>query len=349
MRSLFEFIYRLRFVVLVVIVVLSIIFYRQQPKQVRFQQTQFMMGTTVAVDICANSSAHQRVEEAYGQVWARLGDIAWRMNVYDEKSDVTKINQATSNDSIIVGADTNYVVAQAKKFYQMTDGAFDITIWPLLKFWREHAKSGVTPNNQQVDAIRSQIGLDKIVILEQGSIKKTQDNIQIDLGGIAKGYAIDEAARLIRENGFEQFYINAGGDIYVGADGCFNHKWRIGIQKPDTPDEIVEVVFLHNAAVTTSGNYEQYYELNDKKMSHIIDPRTGYPQAGVVSSTVIAPTALEADVLSTALSVLNVEEGLALADQFGNGYAALIFTNTEQSDELERYESSQLDKYLKGD
>ena len=126
---------------------------------------------------------------------------------------------------------------------------------------------------------------------------------RVALGAIAKGYAVDEAARILRENGVERFLVDAGGDVYVGGRNCEGNLWRIGIKDPRQPSRLIDVVEVTDMAVVTSGDYEQYYEIGGRRFSHIISPRTGYPQRDAASATVLAPSAQMADALATALAV----------------------------------------------
>lgn len=346
MRNIVNILYKLRFLIIAVMVIISVVFYRSSEAPSRFSQTQLLMGTNVTVDVCAASGREEYVDQAYDLMWQRLDNIGWRMNVYDPKSDVSKINNAPVTQSIVVGSDTYFVMKKAVEASIATDGAFDVTIWPLLKFWREHSEKDTVPSQEAVEEVKTKTGINHISLLENGTIKKLNEAIKVDLGGIAKGYAIDEAARILRENGFQQFYINAGGDIYVGGEGCAGDKWHIGIRDPQSPENTIAIVAVADAAVTTSGNYEQFYRLKNKKLSHIIDPRTGYPQEGVISSTVIAPSALEADIYSTALTILDVDQGLDLINAKGSNYGSLLFTESLENGILERFASGGFERFL---
>ena len=335
-----KYIYQFRLLIILILCATSIIAYRKRDAEiVRYSQVKMLMGTNVTVDVCAVRSLDSKVHEAYLRVWERLEDISWRMNVYDDRSDVHKINQSNVSDIVTIGGDTYDVIKQAKYYFSKTKGTFDITIWPLLKLWRDSSNTGIEPTAKMIASKKRLTGMDNISLLSKGRVKKLKEGVMIDLGGIAKGYAVDEGARILREFDFDNFYINAGGDIYVGGLNCQGEKWRIAIRDPRDKDKTVAIVKLSNAAVTTSGNYEQYYQLKKRKISHIIDPRTGYPQEGVVSSTVIAPTTMEADVYSTAFSVLKVEEGFPLMDLLGGNYASLIFIENLEEGILKRFES----------
>jgi thiamine biosynthesis lipoprotein len=289
----------------------------------KYSQRKQLMGTYVQLDTCSSEISRLDAERIYRRVWGRMQDIAWRMNVYDEKSDVTKINHAYPQP-VTVQADTYELVKRSLQLNFLTEGAFDITVGPLIDLWRSAQQKNETPQAQDIKLVKQAVGSQNLHTLAENQVQLVHPMTKIDLGGIAKGYALDEAARLFREAGVRNFYLDAGGDIYVGGLNCRGEKWRIGIRDPKNKDELVDVVSLSDAAVTTSGNYEQFFLVRNQKYSHIINPVTGYPQQGVISATVIGPSAAEADALATALTVLGGEKGTELIGRLGRGYASLI-------------------------
>ncbi len=302
-----------------------------------------LMGTVIRLDMCVDSSKVKAARKAYDEAWLRLEDISWRMNVYDKRSDLSKIHQAKSM-MVTTSADTYDIIRRSINYSKMTRGAFDITIWPLLKLWRDYQDRNTEPSILEIREVKKNIGSDMIELWGNNQLKLKSPETQLDLGGIAKGYSIDEVAKIFRDAGFEHFHIDAGGDIYVGGFNCAGQPWRIGIRHPKELGKIIGVVELSNQALTTSGNYEQYIEINDKKFSHIINPQTGYPQERVVSASVIAPSAEEADVFSTALTVLSTEEGEAFINGLNPRYASLVFVENALN-QLEEYPSKHFKKY----
>ncbi len=314
-------------------------------KNRRYRQTRLLMGTVVRVDICAATDINDRdVRRAYRDVWARLEDISLRMNAADPKSDVGRLNNAFPS-KVKVGPDTYSVIKDAVYFSKLTDGAFDITVRPLIELWKKCQLEQRMPSRSEIQAMLKVVGASKIQFLSDNNLRFTDVNVRIDLGGIAKGYGVDEAAKILRRDGINNFFIDAGGDIYAGGYNCEGHRWRIGIRDPMRKDGIVDILSISNMAVTTSGNYEQFYNIDGRRFSHIINPITGYPQDGVISATVIAPTAEFADALSTALCVLGERAGIALIDSLNDpNYAAFIITkkkgrgvNIKESSKYEKY------------
>lgn len=288
----------------------------------RYSETQLLMGTTVQIDVCYDEEHEEELPLAYAEVWERLGEIHWRMSSFNDISDVAKVNKAYEHP-VEIGDDTYALIENSIGWQERTFGAFDITVWPLMHFWKEHHKKAM-PTPEEVAAVRESIGVHKIRMLPDSHVQISDPSVRIDLGGIAKGYAIDEAARILKENGFEQFLVDAGGDVYVSGSNCRGLPWHLGIKDPRSKKELLDIVALEDMAITTSGDYEQYVVIGNEKWSHIINPLTGYPQKGVVSASVIAPTAEEADALSTAMTVLGPEKGVALIESLGEQYGCLI-------------------------
>lgn len=303
----------------------------------RVSESRYLMATTIQIDICRDVSTPD-LTPVFKKSWERLEDIAWRMNVYDDKSDVAKANNSFSQP-VVIGDDTWGVIQEALRYNNLTQGAFDITVRPLIVFWKDKAKNNLWPTPEELEKIRAVIGPSKVKLLPGSIVELLHPDAKIDLGGIAAGYAVDEVAGSIRSFGIENFYIDISGDIYVGGVNCEGRLWRIGIKNPRHKDELIDIVELSNKALTTSGNYEQYVEIAGQRFSHIINPVTGYSQQGVISATVIADTAIEADVLATALSVLGPERGLDIIESISPGNAAVVVVDDKEGN-LNKIQSS---------
>lgn len=289
----------------------------------RYSERQAMMGTFVRMDVCASSEESEKLAGAYKAAWARLREIAWRMNVYDQRSDVAMVNQALEEPARI-GADTYGLLQRSARYSEVTGQAFDVTVWPLIRRWRRAAEEQSAPPKEELRELRESLSMAQLEFLPDSRVSRKNDVVQIDLGAVAKGYAVDEAARIFEKEGFRNYYIDAGGDVYAGGRNCKNEKWRIGVQSPFEARKIIRIAALTNQSMATSGNYEQYFIVGEKSYSHIIDPATGYPQETVASASVIAPTAEEADAYATALTVMGADRGAAFIESLGDNYAALI-------------------------
>ncbi|HQO58362.1 MAG TPA: FAD:protein FMN transferase [Candidatus Omnitrophota bacterium] len=313
-----------------------------QPR--RATQTKVLMGTYVTVDVCYERAEAVALSNAYHDVWARLEEVAGGMSIYDPQSEISKLNHSYP-DAVSVGHDLYYILESSIRLSELTQGAFDITVSPLVHLWRDAAKEERVPSKAQIALAKDSVGVPSFELLEDQRARLLKPGTSLDLGGIAKGYAVDEAARVLRSKGFKDFFIDAGGDLYVGGQSCKGTPWRIGIRNPARKDQIIDIVEVRNQAVTTSGHYEQYFEIDGQSYSHIIDPRTGVPQKGVVSATVIAPIASEADALATALCVLTEKEGLELIEALGESYAALLIVPDPRLDNLKLMASLKYQAY----
>lgn len=312
-------------VLLTVLTVLSGYSAPANPKEerIKYGERRELMGTYAQIDTCLTDENEARARAAYRPVWARLEDIAWRMNVFDKNSEVTRINQSYPNP-VEVQADTYGVIKAAAYYNKLSKGAFDITVWPLIKLWKKSEKEQRLPGFEEIRQVQESLGPDNIALLENNQIVLKHPETRIDLGGIGAGYALDEAAKIFRANGVNDFFIDIGGDIYAGGKNCEEKPWRIGIRNPEEESEIIDIVALSDMAVTTSGDYEKFYEINGRRWSHIINPVTGYPQKGVVSATVIAPTGIDADALATAVCVMGRPAGTEMINSLGENFASLI-------------------------
>ncbi|MFA5259914.1 MAG: FAD:protein FMN transferase [Candidatus Omnitrophota bacterium] len=318
---------------------------RPQPGQIqRASQTKVLMGTYVTVDICYPREGTTALLNAYDEVWARLKEVQGVTSIYDPQSEISRLN-GSYPDAVSVGHDLYQVLESSTRFSELTQGTFDVTIFPLFQLWREAGREGRLPTKVEISKAKDRVGMRFVELLEDQQVRLLKPEMALDLGGIAKGYAVDEAARVLRSKGFNDFFIDAGGDIYVGGQSCNGMPWRIGIRNPAQKDQIIDIVEVRNQAVTTSGSYEQYVEIDGQTYSHIIDPRTGFPQKGIVSATVIAPITYEADALATALCILAEKEGIELVESMGESYAALLIVSDPRIDNLKLIPSLKYQEY----
>jgi thiamine biosynthesis lipoprotein len=185
-------------------------------------------------------------------------------------------------------------------------------------FGRKGPKNEI-PDEREISAVLSHIGFDNIVIAEPGFLQKKRASVTLDLSSIAKGYGVDQVADIIRKEGFHNYLVEIGGEVFASGTSKNGEFWRIGINRPQTDaafDDVYKVVSLHNRAFATSGDYRNFFVVDGVRYSHIIDPRTGYPISnGVVSVTIIADTCTFADGLATSIMVMSPGKGLDLINR----------------------------------
>jgi FAD:protein FMN transferase len=197
----------------------------------------------------------------------------------------------------------------------MTAGAFDITVKPLADLWGECEKAGRVPTGDELKSVMSRVGFRYIELgRNPATISFGRAGMSIDMGAIAKGYATDRAIAILKAGGILNAIVNSGGDMYCLGQRSADRPWKIGIQHPRDKDKLIIEFFLKDKAVDTSGDYENFFIIDGKRYSHIIDPRKGYPVGDdVVSASVIASDSETADALATALCILG-KDGFSIID-----------------------------------
>ncbi len=240
-----------------------------------------------------------------------IDDLETQMTIYREHSQVIAINQQAANGPVTVEPGLFAVLKLSEKLYRETDQAFDITSSPLSQIWGFMQRDGRHPTENEIAEAQAQVGFDQIKLdHSKSTIQFSQPHVEINFNAIGKGYALDEAAKMLNDFGVNN-YLWHGGRSSVLAHGK-NHAdsrqaWTIALRHPLQPQRCLAEFHLRDQALATAGGATQFFEHEGRRYSHIIDPRTGRPAEGVFTSTVIAPTAAEADALATAFFVMGVE------------------------------------------
>lgn len=272
-----------------------------------------------------------------------LEDINARMSTYISESEVSRFNQFEGTDWFAVSASTATVAQAAQQISEATNGAFDITVGPLVNLWGFGPKSALEamPDRSVIEAVFERIGYQKLEVrLDPPALRKTQPDLYIDLSAIAKGYAVDVVGDLLMDKGIENFIVDIGGELRVQGRNADGDYWRVAIENPMGDRKPYDVLSLEGGAVATSGNYRNYFEIGGQRFSHTIDPRTGRPvNHSLALATIVASDAMTADGWATAMIVLGAEEGLAVAER--EGLAALLLS--EKGDVLEEVASSEME------
>jgi thiamine biosynthesis lipoprotein len=307
------------------------------------------MGTTYHITIL--TGYFQNSDDLKDKIDHRLKEINQSMSTYIGDSEISRFNASRKNgERIKVSADFLAVMAVAEKIYQLTGGAWDPTVGPLVNLWGfgSAGEKNRVPRKDEIQARLPEIGFKHIDITAQGFLVKKKPDISLDLNSIAKGFAVDAVSDLIRKQDLENYLVEIGGEIYASGLRTDGKPWRVGINRPqiDAPfNQVYKVVLLRNQAFATSGDYRNFFILNGKRYSHVIDPRTGYPVAnGVVSVSILADTCTFADGLATAIMVLGPESGLELVNRIDNVECLIVVE--EKSGALKDYFSSGFKDYL---
>ena len=251
-------------------------------------------------------------KQAGAIVFSEASRIEQLLSKYIPTSEISRLNRL---GKLKVSADTFYIIKKSQEFWRKTSGAFDITVAPLVDLWGFTNQEFRLPSDDKIHAVLELVGSDKIILHEKDNVVEFKiPGMKIDLGGIAKGFALDCAVKKLKENNINSCLINAGGQVYALGDK-FGQSWKIAIQGANK-SEIVGTLKLKNKSASTSGNYEQFFFKHGRRYSHIFDPRSGYPvDTQITSVTVLADQGLTADALSTAIFVLGKTKGEALLEK----------------------------------
>jgi thiamine biosynthesis lipoprotein len=279
-----------------------------------------IMGTRIYVEIWADDD--RQGEAAIDAVMAQMQHIDDSMSTYKSDSEVSRVNQLAAQQPVPISAELFKLLTTALEYSRITEGAFDITYASVgyMYDFRERKR----PTEEQIKAALPAINY-KHVILDPKtqSVRFSQPGVRIDLGGIAKGYSVDCGIEVLQKLGYTHALVNAGGDSRVIGDR-FGKPWIVGIRHPDHPDEIITRIPLVDAAFSTSGDYERFFDENGVRYHHIIDPHTGHSASKVRSATVIAPTATRTDGLSKTAFVLGPQEALKIYNSLEDVDAILV-------------------------
>jgi thiamine biosynthesis lipoprotein len=309
----------------------------------RFEFTQIQMGMPFKLVLYAphEDSANAAASAAY----ARIRELNRVMSDYDPDSELMRLcRTAGSGKAVPVSRDLLAVLIRAQALSQQSEGAFDVTVGPLVRLWRKARKTRAMPSAEELAAARKLVDYRLIRIDPQaGTVDLLREGMQLDLGGIGAGYAVDEAMKVLKAKGIASALIDASGDIGVSNAPPGRAGWRIGVAPLEPEADPSRYLLLTNAAVTTSGDAFQFVEIDGKRYSHIVDPKTGLGMTERSSVTVIAKDCTTADSHTKAVMLLGPERGLKLIDRI-EGAAAIVVRAPEGK--AETIESGRLADYL---
>lgn len=282
------------------------------------------MGTYYNIKIKSNSQNN----DLHSKVKQKLEQFNKEMSVFDPESEISKINNAKAQEWVELSPEMAQVMKDAHKIYRMSNGAFDPTVGKLVDLWGFGASIPKSiPTQEEINAVLKFTGFNKIKFSEDYSrLKKMHNDTYINLSAIAKGYGTDKIAALLEEEGYKDFVVEIGGEVVARGERDEKVKgWNIGVVKPAKgKEENSYIVTLKNSAVATSGDYRNYFYVDNKKYSHTISPKTGYPvEHNLASATVFYKNCMDADAIATA--VMSMGENKALKFANDNNIAVIMF------------------------
>ena len=274
----------------------------------KLEETRDMMDTFVTITVYSDEKTG---EEAIGAAFARMEEIERIASIFDEQAEAFQLNRDGHLDA--ASDDLWQLITMSLDYNQVTDGAFDITVQPLLDLWAGGLwKESAEVQQSRIDETMELIGWDKIGI-EGNKIYFTVEGMKITLGGIAKGYAVDEALEVLSSMGIKHALVNAGGDMATLGPKPNQEPWNIALANPDDTSQCLANFNVSDKAVATSGNYERYFD-PEKTVAHIINPKTGYSAQECISVTIIAENCTQADALATGVFVMGPDNGMELVE-----------------------------------
>lgn len=310
----------------------------------RFETTQAQMGVAFTIVLYAPDEA--TANRAFAAAFARVAELNAILSDYDPSSELSRLSSSSPHVEPVPLSDPLWLVLErSQTLADRTGGAFDVTVGPYVRLWRRARRAKEMPSTRRLAEARAAVGY-RLLRLdpERRTAQLLAAGMRLDLGGIAMGYAVDEALRVLRQHGLARALVDASGDIAVGDAPPGKPGWTIDVLPLSFPGASSRRVLLANAAVTTAGDAHQHVELDGKRYSHIVDPRTGLGLTDQIAVAVIARDCLTADSLDTAASVLGMEAGLRLIDETPGASGLLVRPRDDGG--LESVESPSFQKFV---
>jgi len=309
---------RLLPICLIVLVLAGLIYLRQPQTDGQVSRTALIMGTVV--DIRAYGEDNKQLEQAVTKAFEEMSRVEQLFSSHIAESEISRLSAAT--ESLSLSPEVIRLLQMGQQIGADTSGAFNMSLGALKDLWQIEGEEPHIPSEQELSAVLKKTGSGALTIVGDRVIKSKAD-LKIDLGGIAKGYAVDRAVSVLRQAGVTSATVNAGGDIALLGDKQ-GRPWRIGIQHPRQTNDLLVTLQLKDQAVVTSGDYERFFERDGIRYHHIFDPVSGKPARQCQSVTVVAADAASADALATAAFVLGPDAGLKLLEDLVNVEGLLV-------------------------
>ena len=303
----------------IIIAIAVMMGHKDEPYQ---RNSGFIFGTSYNI-------TYQCADDHKADIEKVLAEVDASLSPFNDTSIITHVNR---NEEVVLDNLFLDVFRLAQKINEDTDGAFDITVAPLVNAWGFGFKNGVNPDDKTIDSLRQVVGFNK-VRLENNKVVKFDPRVMLDCSAIAKGYGVDVVANLLRKLGIKNFMVEIGGEVVTSGVNPERMPWRIGVTKPtddslSVNNELQTVINVTDKAMATSGNYRNFYYKGGRKYAHTIDPKTGYPvQHSILSATVITDDCATADAYATSFMVLGMEKARLVLDRHPEMMAYFIYSD----------------------
>jgi thiamine biosynthesis lipoprotein len=290
----------------------------------RFEATEPHMGTLFRITLYARDA--RAAQPAFRAAFDRVKQLDEILSDYNPQSELMRVCAAAHERPIRVSAELFSVLTASQHLAEETGGAFDVTLGPVIRLWRDARKQKQLPDPTALAEARGRYGFRNLVLdAAARTVFLKMPGMLLDLGGIAKGYAADEALRVLRDHGIRSALVAASGDLAIGDPPPGKTGWRVGIDSLNPAEaKFTRVLELRNSAVSTSGDTEQFLEIGGGRYSHIIDPATGMGLTDRIAVTVVAEKGIDADGFATAVSVLGLQRGLEFIERRTQAAAMIV-------------------------
>jgi len=288
------------------------------------REVHYVMGTLL--DIAVFEEDRERGKRILRRCFQEARRLEELFSVHDEESTLSQLNRRAGLGSVEVGEELFAILQAAMRLSQGTLGAFDVTTGPLIEFWKKAGEEGKLPDEPSLKEVLGRVGNFKLSLHFPGTAELTQPGMRLDLGGIGKGYAVDRMVQLLKGSGIKTAFINFGeSSLYALGASPQGEAWRVLVKGME--DEWAGVLDLKDQALSASGTYGQYVEIQGRRYSHVIDPRSGLPCESPAMAIVVGSKATEAEALSTALLILGSDPGLRLLQRFPSMDGMILMTS----------------------
>ncbi len=315
------------FLLIIFSILLGTVSCQRQDNSQPFEETRILMDTVVRISIYPQGMSEKKMSAVMDKAFRMIEAMEIKTSAYIDTSEVNQIGAESGRNSVLVSPDVVQLLNNSITVSDQSEGAFDVTIGAIKKLWGFDSDVPHIPDRSLLSSMLTNIDYKQIHI-EDDQVMLNHEGMQIDLGGIAKGYIIDRAVDILRENGIRAAIVDGGGDLRIIGSHPSSETWRIGIRHPRSENgELYGVIKTGEASIATSGDYERFFIQDGVRYHHILDPKTGFPANGCVSVTIVSGSAVLADAFATAVFVLGPEKGMALIEHIPTIEGLIIYEN----------------------
>jgi len=294
------------------------------------EETRFLMDTVVRIAIYDSNLNQDQIQNVIDETYQIMSDLESKVSAHVDTSDISKINRYAGVSSVSVSFETLDLIRQSINISDCTGGTFDVTIGAVKTLWNFEEPESQIPNSKQIQQVLPLVNF-RDMRVDGLRIFLKKKGMRLDLGGLAKGFIVDQAVHHLQKSGITSGIVDAGGDLRTFGNHPKNNFWKIAIQNPrPVGDVFYAILKTREKSIATSGDYERYFWKNGTRYHHLLDPQTGYPARGCVSVTIVASNAMLADAYATAVFIMGAQKGMAWLEKTPNIEGLIIYEEEGQ-------------------